>query len=147
MYLWLWLLLRSVTNQSSLFLSPPTPSWLTGSVTNQVLRSEGENQSGWLVIFTKESLNQLVSIRSEQTFKNSNKTIPNSFFHPWLFLCPWLTSLFIFMNLSLTQAFPRTVAVSIVLFLFSSSLPKVSILTSDWILWLQSYVSLFSLRQ
>lgn len=46
------------------FLRPPTPSWLTGSVTNQVLQGQEPIRK-----VCGESPHQLISIRSEQPFK------------------------------------------------------------------------------
>lgn len=69
-------MVRSVTNQTLLSLSPLTPSWLMSSLTNQALLSEG-----MVGDIYQGSVYQTVSIRSEQTIQTSVKTNQPSFFH------------------------------------------------------------------
>lgn len=98
------------------FLRPPTPSWLTGSVTNQVLQGQEPIRK-----VCGESPHQLISIRSEQPFK---------------FL------LFGTFSMSITSLSTSSSLSITVLYLFTSSLSEVFILTSDEMLLLKSYFSL-----
>lgn len=91
----------------------------------------GQKQSEQFVAITKESLHQLVSIRSEQTIKVSSK--PIAFLFDFFLWPP---------SVLFSQNFPLQCVQHLQCYLssfLSVYLPKVSILRSNYILWLKSY--------
>lgn len=149
MNLWLWLLLRSLTNQSiSLALSfcshPLRHDWhALWPIRCSALRMR-TNQNGLWYLPKSLCINSSASgVNRPLKLLNWNQQL--LFFLWFFFLSPWPPSLFIFIILSFQWVPPRTLTVFLVLFLFSSLLPKMSVLTKNWILQLKCYFSLIYL--